>query len=120
MSSTHPEVVLGGGEFGAPRFPDAESTKAACDLFRARGGKSIDQAPFYPSHYPDKHGRAEELMAEAGVTEWANIDTKIAIGIPHPYSKENLVKSIEKSLTALGGGNPKKGKIGLLFITMLP
>ena len=120
MSSSCPKVILGGGEFGAPRFPDAKSTKIACDLFRERDGTQIDQAPFYPALYPEKHGRSEELMAEAGVTEWATIDTKIGLGMPNPYSKENLVKSIDKSLAALGGGDPKKAKIGTLFISALP
>jgi aryl-alcohol dehydrogenase-like predicted oxidoreductase len=120
MTTPKPEIVLGGGEFGAPRLPDAQSTKESCDLFRAHGGKTIDVAPFYPALHHDKAGRTEELMAEASVTEWATIDTKIVVRRPQAYSEANITDSLEGSLKRLGGGDGSKKNIHTLFISALP
>ncbi|KAK4501751.1 hypothetical protein PRZ48_007560 [Zasmidium cellare] len=98
--SNRPKIILGAGIFGGPRVPDVASVKAQCELFRSYGHVGIDTSRAYPLEHL---GRSEELLFESGVTQWATIDTKVNSLIEKALTKENVKKSIDESLEALGG-----------------
>ena len=92
------EVVLGAGLLGSFRYPDVESTRTYCEMFRPYGSR-IDHARIYPA---EAFGKAEELMKTTGVNEWATMDTKVTALGNREHSKESIASSIEQSLEALG------------------
>ncbi|KAF2166376.1 hypothetical protein M409DRAFT_23566 [Zasmidium cellare ATCC 36951] len=97
--SNRPKIILGAGQFGGPRVPDTAAVKAQCTLFHSYNHTTIDTSRAYPLEHL---GRSEELLASSGTTAWATIDTKINSLIEKALSKENVRKSIEESLKALG------------------
>jgi aflatoxin B1 aldehyde reductase len=98
MSDERIEVVLGAGLLGSFRYPDVESCRTYCEMFRPYGSR-IDHARIYPA---EAFGKAEGLMKTTGVNKWATMDTKVTALGNKEHSKESIVSSIDQSLEALG------------------
>ena len=112
-----PKIILGGGLFGSPRVSTVADVKAQADLFRSFGHNTIDSARSYPVENPSE---CERLLAEAGVSSWATIDTKTETMGDKPHSRERLLSSIEASLNAFGfkeGGSGKE-QVDVMYLHM--
>ena len=92
------EVVLGAGYLGSKKYPDVESVRKYCEMFRPYGTR-IDHARIYPADAP---GRAEVLMKLTGVSRWAVMDSKVTAFGNKEHAKDNISRSINQSLDALG------------------
>lgn len=104
MASTTPNIVLGCGNIGASSDPTAkfdtpEKAQEFLSTFRKHGFTHLDTARIYS---PGAPGTSEPLMGETDFDSWAVVDSKAQCFIPGAHKAENIAKSIDATLGALG------------------
>ncbi|KAJ9661439.1 hypothetical protein H2198_002007 [Neophaeococcomyces mojaviensis] len=99
-------VVLGTASVGSEKSPLAkfttvDSVAKFTSTFQARGYNDIDTARAYPV---GRAGTCEQMLGakELRLQTWANISTKVSSFMPGSHRINNINRSIENSLRALG------------------
>jgi aflatoxin B1 aldehyde reductase len=94
MSKAHPQIVFGGGLFGAaPQWSTAEQVEEFLQVLERNNVKAIDTAQIYST--------SEDLLGQTNASKRFIIDTKFAGGFSGGSSKEQVIKVGNESLQKL-------------------
>jgi aflatoxin B1 aldehyde reductase len=81
------------------KYTTPEKAQEVMNTFRKYGFTHLDTARV---HSPGAAGTSEPLMGQTDFASWAVVDSKAMCFIPGAHKAENIAKSIDATLGALG------------------